>query len=216
MRGKKRVRAIGYIRVSTDRQADSGAGLEVQRKAIRAECKRRNWNLAEIVADNGASGKDLDRPGLAAALAALERGDAEVLMASKLDRISRSVFNFSDLLVRSRDEGWSVVTLDAMVDTTTPAGRLMIQMLSMFAEFEREMISERTRAALAVKKAQGVKLGRKVSIDPKLRERMRRLRRGGKGWSAIANVLNSEGIPTSRGGKIWHPNTVRAALNLKR
>jgi Resolvase, N terminal domain len=109
-------RAIGYVRVSTGEQADSGAGLETQRQAIQAEAARRGWELVDIFVDAGASGKSMNgRTGLAAALEAVESGEAQGLIVSKLDRLSRSVIDFASLLELSRKQDWALVALDVGV-----------------------------------------------------------------------------------------------------
>ena len=89
------MRVLGYVRVSTDEQSDSGAGLEAQRRAIVAECQRRGWQLVEVIEDAGFSAKDLKRPGIQEALRVLEEGDAKALVAAKLDRLSRSMIDFT-------------------------------------------------------------------------------------------------------------------------
>lgn len=210
---KKQIKqVIGYVRVSTDKQADSGAGIDVQKKAIIMECKTRGWHLVRIIEDQGQSARSLDRPGIQEALSAFKKREADVLMAHKIDRLSRSVLDFASLVHDSEREKWQIVTLDAKVDTTDPQGKMLIGVLSVFAQFERDLISQRTKDGLASKKAQGVKLGRKFSIDPTLRERIRKLRRGGKSHYAISQLLNVEGIPTSRNGAKWYPATVKKAL----
>jgi len=103
-----RTRVVGYLRVSTSDQAESGAGLAAQREAIEHECRRRGWELVTIYEDT-ASGKSMNgRPQLRAALAELAAGNADVLMSSKLDRLSRSAVDFGQLLERARREGWSL------------------------------------------------------------------------------------------------------------
>lgn len=151
----KGTKVVGYIRVSTDEQGDSGAGLEAQRAAIAAEAKRRGWHLVEILEDT-ASGKTMTRrPGLAAALQRLESGAADALAVAKLDRLSRSLLDFAGLVERSRKQGWQLVALDLGVDTTTPAGEMMANVLAAFAQFERRLISQRTSDALKVKARPG-------------------------------------------------------------
>ena len=106
------MRVCGYTRVSTSEQAQSGAGLEAQEAAIRAEAERRGWELVQVFEDAGASGKSLNgRPGLSEAIAAVERGEAEGLVVSKLDRLSRSLLDFAGLMERARKRGWSLVAL---------------------------------------------------------------------------------------------------------
>jgi DNA invertase Pin-like site-specific DNA recombinase len=98
------MRVLGYVRVSTEEQGDSGAGLEAQRRAIVAECKRRGWQLVEVIEDAGFSAKDLKRPGIQAALHALEETDANALVAAKLDRLSRSMLDFTALMATPRSK----------------------------------------------------------------------------------------------------------------
>src|SRR5437763_817357 len=103
------MQVLGYVRVSTDERSSSGAGLEAQREAIIAECKRRGWQLVDIVEDAGYSAKDLKRPGIRAALDVLERGDAKALVVAKLDRLSRSMLDFTALMAKAQKQGWALV-----------------------------------------------------------------------------------------------------------
>ena len=205
------MRVLGYVRVSTDEQGDSGAGLEAQRRAIAAECKRRGWQLVEVIEDAGFSAKDLKRPGIQAALQALEAGDAKALVAAKLDRLSRSMIDFTALMATAQKQGWALVALDCAVDTTTPAGEAMANVLATFAQFERRLIAQRTREALAVKRSQGVRLGRPPTLDARTVSRIRRERKRGKTLAAIAEGLTADRVPTAHGGR-WHAATVRAVL----
>ena len=149
--------AIGYQRVSTTGQAESGAGLADQRRAIEIECERRGWTLDHIFSDEGLSGRSIGRrPALSEALDVLGNGKASVLVTAKLDRLSRSVLDFSSLMARAEREGWAIVVLDVNVDTSTPSGEMMAHVVASFAQYERRLISDRTRRALAVKRAEGV------------------------------------------------------------
>jgi len=201
--------AVAYLRVSTEEQADSGLGLAAQESAIRAECARRGLDVVAVRTDAGVSGKSLDRPALAAALADLDAGQGDVLMVSKLDRLSRSVHDATGLMLRADKAGWGLVALDVAVDTTTPQGMAMAQMLSVFAELERRLIGERTKAALAVKKAQGVRLGRPRTVPDEVVERITSSRAAGLSWRAVADALNRDGVPTGQGGRQWYPGTAR-------
>ena len=213
-RAKKRVqpdpaKVVAYLRVSTGEQADSGLGLAAQRAAIEAEALRRGWHVVAWHEDAGISGKNLDRAGITAALADLAEGTAAALVVAKLDRLSRSLLDFAGIVERSRQEGWGLVALDLGVDTTTAAGQLMANVLAVFAEFERRLIGERTRDALAAKKAEGAVLGRPSTIPEEVVARIVADHAAGAGWSEIARNLNSEDIPTGQGGARWHPSTVR-------
>ena len=134
------MRVLGYVRVSTEEQAMSGAGLEAQRHAIVAECKRRGWQLVETIEDAGYSAKDLRRPGVQEALRALEAGEANALVVAKLDRLSRSMLDFTALMATAQKQGWALVALDCAVDTSTPSGEAMANVLATFAQFERRLI----------------------------------------------------------------------------
>jgi DNA invertase Pin-like site-specific DNA recombinase len=185
---------IGYVRVSTDEQSDSGLGLRAQRAAIRAEAARHGWTLVEIFEDV-ASGKTLRRrPGLEAAFAAVASGQADGLIVSKLDRLSRSVRDFSEILARFQRNGWALVVMDLGIDTSTIMGAAMAQMVSVFSELERKRIAERTREALAVKKASGVRLGRPPAVPPAVVRRIQRQRVRGESLRAIADSPTVTGL----------------------
>src|SRR4051794_852240 len=173
------MRVLGYVRVSTDEQSTSGAGLEAQRQAIVAECERRGWQLVGVVDDAGFSAKDLKRPGVREALRVLEAGDAAALVVAKLDRLSRSMIDFTALMGKAQKQGWALVALDCAVDTTTPTGEAMANMIATFAQLERRLISQRTREALAIKKAAGVKLGRPATLPTRTVSRIKRERENG-------------------------------------
>src|SRR3954449_6387517 len=114
------MRVLGYVRVSTDEQSSSGAGLEAQRRAIIVECKRRGWQLVEVIEDAGYSAKDMKRPGVQEAIRALEAREASALVVAKLDRLSRSMLDFTALMATAQKQCWALVALDCAVDTSTP------------------------------------------------------------------------------------------------
>lgn len=205
-------RVIAYLRVSTDEQVVSGLGLADQRATIEAESSRRQWESVEFYSDEGYSAKNLQRPSLATALAELESGIASVLVVSKLDRLSRSLLDFATLMERARHQGWEIVVLDLAIDTTQPSGQLMANVMAAFAEYERQLIGQRTKAALQQKKAQGVKLGRPRSVPASVRARISSERSKGRTLVEIASMLNTDGIVTAHGGKQWYPSTVRGVL----
>jgi DNA invertase Pin-like site-specific DNA recombinase len=201
-------RVLGYVRVST---ADQQLGLDAQRAQLEAAAAVRGWRRLELVEDNG-SGTSMDRrPGLAYALDLLARGRADTLAVTKLDRLARSVADFAGLLDRSRVEGWALVVLEMDVDTGTATGRLIANVVSAIAEFEAQIIAERTREALAVKQRAGLQLGRPSTLPPEVLERIAARRQAGASLKAIADELNADQVPTSQGGR-WHPSTVRYLL----
>jgi DNA invertase Pin-like site-specific DNA recombinase len=203
--------AIGYLRVSTEEQAKSGAGLDAQRTAIELAARSRGLEIIAWHVDEGVSGtvKPAKRPELASALAALATGPASVLLFGKMDRLSRT----ASVLLALRDladaEGWVLSSADGSIDNSTPHGRMFFVQLAAIAEMERDLISARTREALAEKKAAGVRLGRPSVLPADVVERIVTAKGAGKGWSAIARDLMAAGIPTARGGATWHASAVQ-------
>lgn len=137
-------RVIGYARLSADEQGASGLGLEAQRAAILGEANRRGWDVEWR--EDVASGKDIN-PGLVDVLAMLAELEASALVVAKMDRIARSARHAYNVMDAASSQGWALVVVNMNLDMTTVAGRAMAQMVAVFAEFERGLISERTRAA---------------------------------------------------------------------
>jgi DNA invertase Pin-like site-specific DNA recombinase len=143
------------------------------------------------------------------ALAALRSGDADTLIVAKLDRLSRSVFDFAGLIREAQKSGWNIVVLDLGLDLATAQGRFTAHVLSAMAELERELIGQRTKEALAVKRAQGVRLGRPSMTRPEVVARIMHMHEAGREtFSAIAASLSRDNVPTPNGGKAWYPSTV--------
>jgi DNA invertase Pin-like site-specific DNA recombinase len=201
-------RVLGYVRVST---TDQELGLDAQRAQLEAAATVKGWTRLEVVEDNG-SGTSLDRrPGLAYCLDLLGRGRADALAVTRLDRLARSVADFAALLNRSQAEGWALVVLAMDVDTGTATGRLIANVVSAIAEFEAQIIAERTREALAVKQRAGLQLGRPSTLTAEVLERIVAERADGASLKTIADGLNADHVPTSQRGQ-WHPSTVRFVL----
>ena len=203
---------VGYVRCSTGEQAASGAGLAAQRDAINAECARRGWTLLATYEDAGAGGGTLGgRPGVSQALEAVESGRAGSVMVSKLDRLTRSLIDFAGLMDRARRQGWNLVAMDLGLDLTTPAGKLTATVMAGVAEWEKAVIGQRTKDALAARRASGVQLGRPVLLDPDVAARIARRRSSGATLQGIADQLNREGVPTPSGRGIWQPSVIAGA-----
>lgn len=192
------LRVIAYLRVSTEQQAESGGGIGAQRAAIEAYCASRGWTEVEYVTDPAWSAKTLDRPELTEALSRLSEGKADVLVASKLDRVSRSVKDFATLLDTAGEEGWRLVLLDIGVDTSTASGEMVANMLAAAAQHERRLISQRTKDALAAKRAAGVRLGRPSVLPESVVRRIVSERAEGRGLRVIAEGLTADGITTAK------------------
>jgi DNA invertase Pin-like site-specific DNA recombinase len=110
---------------------------------------------------------------------------------------------------RARRKGWSLVALDLGVDTSTPSGEMLANVLAVFAQFERRLIGQRTKDALAAKREAGTRLGRPPTLPAEVRERIRQMRDEGSSYRAIAGALNEENVATAHGGQRWYPATVR-------
>jgi len=103
------------------------------------------------------------------------------------------------------------VALDINVDTSTAAGEMLVNVLMCFAEFERKLIGQQTREGLAIRRSQGVRLGRPALLPERVRRQITRLRRKGCTYQHVADVLNRGGVPTAHGGLKWYPSSIRAA-----
>lgn len=208
---------VGYTRVSTDEQASSGLGLKAQRSLIEEECRRRGWDLLEVYEDAGASGSSLRRPALREALEAVRSHAAGGLVVAKLDRLSRSLLDFASLMEAGRKEGWALVALDLGVDSSTPSGEMLANVLASFAQYERRLIGQRTKDALAEKRQEGVRLGRPAVLEDAVVRRIKRERAKGKSLREIAAGLTADGVQTAHAPvgetKPWHASSVKAVLD---
>jgi site-specific DNA recombinase len=152
-------RAIAYLRVSTDEQATSGVSLDAQRAKVLAYASLYEIDVISVEVDAGVSAKSLKRPALQRALASLQRGEADALLVVKLDRLTRSVRDLADLLDLFSDGKRSLLSVGEQIDTRSAAGRLVLNLLTSVASWEREAIGERTSTALQHKRTLGQSTG---------------------------------------------------------
>ena len=213
-------KVVGYIRVSTQGQAEEGVSLEAQRAKIEAWCNLNDGELVAVFEDAGISGSGMvKRDGLQEALKVTTKGMA--LVTYSISRLARNTRDMLDIAERLEKKGADLVSLSERIDTTTASGRMVFRMLAVLAEFEREQIGERTRMALAHKKANGEIYaatpfgfeaieGRLVEVkrESRIVAEILRQRQAGASLAIIANDLNNRGIEGKRGGK-WFPSTVR-------
>lgn len=222
-------KVIGYIRVSTDLQAEAGVSLEAQEERLRAYAVATGLELVEVVVD-AVSAKTLERPGLRRVFELLERqcGDlrAEGVLVAKLDRLTRSVRDLAELLERYFSDTArtprALLSIGDSIDTRSAAGRLTLNVLASVAQWEREAIAERTRDALAHKAERGelvgaVPYGKRLASDGvrlepcpeefEVLEEARRLRAGGASLRAIGAELLRLGHAPRRGG-VWAPTQI--------
>jgi len=217
--------AIGYVRVSTDGQAQDGVSLEAQEAKLRAWADLNGAESVTIYRDAGLSGKRADnRPGLQEALNAVGKGDALIVYSlSRLARSTKDTIAISELLAKREAD---LVSLSEKIDTTTAAGKMVFRMLAVLSEFERDQVSERTRFALAHKRASGEKTGGDVPYGYQLEDGrlikdageqkaialIRMLHKAGNSLRQIARKLEARGYRTKTGRTHWHPQSVKQIL----
>lgn len=155
-------RAVAYVRVSTSRQADEGVSLDAQREKIQAYAALYGLEVIEVIVDAGVSASTLERPGLTRALAALRAGKADALIVAKLDRLTRSVRDLGALIESHFAGRTALLSVGEAIDTRSANGRMMLNILTTIAQWEREAIGERTSTALQFKASQGEFTGGKV------------------------------------------------------
>ncbi len=223
------IKVIGYIRVSTEEQANSGLSIGAQRAKIDGYAKLYDLEVVELIEDAGQSGKSLNRPGLQRALTLLRKGKADGIVIAKLDRLTRSVGDWQKLIDGYFGEkpGKQLFSVADAIDTRTAAGRLVLNVLLSVAQWEREAIGERTRDALQHKIRKGERCGkvrfgydlaadRRMLLPNPVEQRalalIRRLRAAGASLRAIAAELNRRGIET-KGGRPWVFTTIQGILN---
>lgn len=203
---------VAYLRVSTQEQGDSGLGLEAQQARLEAEAAQRGWGPLGVVCEV-ASAKNLQgRPLLREVLDRLDRGEGNVLAVAKADRIARNTRDLLAVADRAERNGWHLLIADLQVDTTTPAGRFVLTTMAAVGQLERDLISQRTREALAAKRARGDRLGRPSALTRETLTQVAAMRAEGQSLRTIASHLTAAGVPTATGRTTWFPSTVRQAL----
>lgn len=217
-----------YVRVSTVRQAEEGYSLEAQRSKLEKHCDAQGWTVEpeHIFVDAGISGKTTDRPAYQAMLQAVAAGDVCRIVAIKMDRFSRSVRDFLDLLDYCKEHDCAVVSLGESIDTSTPIGRMMVVVISAIAEMEKETIKERLMSGRAQKAQEGGHAGGAIefgytyaagdewTVNEDQADTVRRifvLFLAGNGLRRIADIVNQEGRTTGTGAQ-WHASTVGYVL----
>jgi DNA invertase Pin-like site-specific DNA recombinase len=182
-------------------------GLAAQRRVLAEAAGRRGWDVVWV--EDVSSGKSLKRQGLQRALEMLRAGEIGTLAITKIDRVSRDVGDFARLVAQAKVEGWEIVVVLEPFDMTTAIGRYLANIMAANAQLERELIGERTVAALRERRAAGVVLGRPRKVPGDTVQRIEELARGGLGVAQIARVLTAEGFatPTGKVGR-WRPQSV--------
>jgi len=221
---------IGYVRVSTDRQAEQGVSLEAQEAKIRAMATVQGSDLLDVIVDGGESAKSLNRPALQRLMALVNGGKVQAVIVAKLDRLTRSVKDLCGLLELFEKRKVALISVAEALDTGSAAGRLVITIMGAVSQWEREAIGERTRDALRHKRSNGERVGniefgyrlssdqRHLESDPTEQvalEEIRNLRRQGQTLRRIAATMNSRGHRTRRGTQ-WRLESVARVIKQQR
>ena len=216
--------AVVYCRVSTDDQAQNGASLEVQESRGRAYARAKGWKVIGVLRDSGFSGKSLDRPAVQRLMETVDNRRVQAVVVYRLDRLTRSIRDLGDLIGRFEKSGVALASVSESLDTSTPSGRLVINVLGSVAQWERENTAARITDALRHRKENGrvygvVPLGFDRKGDrlvPNLKEQMIVCRvfadrKKGRTLGAIAEALNQDRVHTKQGGQ-WWASTISAIL----
>jgi len=229
MKGDDMNNAIGYVRVSTERQASEGVSLEAQKERIVAWCLANDYNLVDVFIDAGISGKRADnRPALQEAIEAVTRSGG-VLVVYSLSRLARSTKDTLAIAERLERSNADLVSLSERIDTTSAAGKMVFRMLAVLAEFERDLVSERTTEAMNHKRQLGQRISGRIRFgwdlqddgktlvenveEQRVLELIGELKAAGESLRAIAAELSRRGIPTKEGRTEWKHSTVAGIIS---
>ncbi|HEY1680433.1 MAG TPA: recombinase family protein [Candidatus Tumulicola sp.] len=215
---------VGYIRVSSDDQAENGASLDCQEARVRAYAEAMDLPLHEVIADAGVSAKTLQRPGMTRILAGVRDGSIVRVIALKLDRYTRSIRDLDSILELFKEHKASLVSVSDQLDTKTASGRLIVNMLGSVAQWEREIIAERTSDVLADKRQKGQVYGSTPfgyrrdgkqllpdEFEQNALQEALRMDRAESSFREIGRMLTERGARPKRAA-VWHASSVRAML----
>lgn len=219
------MRVAAYVRVSTDEQADKGNSLVEQRERLEAYCKAMGWEKPQLFVDDGYSAKDMNRPAAQKMIAEIRKAKFDIVLTSKLDRMSRNLLDMLQLIDFLEDHSCSYVSAAEGFDNSTAVGRMVMQLLAVFAEFERERTRERVKdnmnsLARNTDKALSIPCFGYDLIDGKyvinedeavFVKLMFDLAEEGHGHRMIAKLLNERGARTKR-GKLWDQTNVKRLI----
>ena len=176
------MKAIIYTRVSTEEQK-TGHSIDAQLESCRAYCKAKGWEIVLEYKEVGSGKSVKSREQLNRALTLMEEDIADVLIVWRLDRLTRSIMDFQNIVERI---GPRIASVTEGLDMSTTAGRFVANILISFAQYERESISERTKAALQKARKEGKQIGRKREIPPEMRKKIKTLRTRGFTYREIS------------------------------
>jgi peptidoglycan hydrolase-like protein with peptidoglycan-binding domain/DNA invertase Pin-like site-specific DNA recombinase len=210
-------KVLGYVSVEQNGGSEAGA-MHEQAQSIDSLCRRRGWHLLELVRDvEAAGGGSLKRPGLLYAVERVAKGEATCIVVSELSRLTNSAADLGRVLESLARANGRLVVMDVGLDTASDAGRIAANSLLRVGSWERRRVLESTRKGLAAARARRAAAGLPAVEDiPVLKQRILDMRGEGMTLQAIADRLNDEGVPTMRGGQLWRPSSVQAALGYRR
>lgn len=218
-------RVLGYIRCSTEEQAQEGMSLRYQRSKIQAYCLLHDLEIVSILEDAGFSGKEANRPAYKQLLAQIKDPTLSGVVVYRLDRLTRSFADLGHLLEVFKAANTGIYSVMENVDASTAIGRFVIGLLGLLATLEVDVLGERTKAGMEEARRQGVHIGSEPlgfkraenrglvedENETKIVERIKQLRKKKLSLREIAKIMNEESHPTKRGGK-WAAETVRLVL----
>jgi len=220
------MKAVAYSRVSTAGQAEKGVSMEDQKLKIEQYADLYGFSITEFITDGGESAKNLNRPGVQRILTMMKQQEIEAVIVAKLDRLTRSVRDLADIVELANRKNISLISVNERLDTGTAAGRMILNMLGVISQWERETIGERTQTALEYKKGtakayNGVSLygyrnykGNLITDDgeQKIISVVMNLHNEKHFVSEICRTLEEQGLKTRCGKTKWHSKVVKKII----
>ena len=216
------MKAVGYVRVSSEDQAKEGVSLDNQKAKIKAYCDLKDLDLVTIMEDAGISARNLKRPGVQSVLEMVKNKSVDAVVVYKLDRMFRSTIDALETTKKFDKLGVAFHSIQETIDTKSAMGRFFFTLTAALAELERGIVGERTRDALKHKKQNGDVWGpvpygfkrvrRKIVPDEaeqKVVHKILQLWKSGGNYSEIARKLNDQGVKTKKRTSCWHPQTIK-------
>jgi len=225
-RKERQAAVVGYVRVSTEEQAESGSSMAVQRRKITDYASVYGLPLSEVIEDGGQSAKNMNRPGVQRILELIQKREVSTIIVHKLDRLTRSVRDLGTILDLCEKKGIALMSVEEKLDTSCAAGRMVLNIMATVSQWEREVIGERTATVLRSKRENGQKFnstapygyrfyGAKMiaeSTEQAIVQSARQLHGQGKGFREIGRELARQGFKTRSGSSIWNAQTVKNIL----
>ena len=224
--GNRALVVVGYIRVSTEEQAESGSSLGVQRRKITEYASVYGLPLSEVIEDGGQSAKDMNRPGVQRILQMIQKRDVSTIIVHKLDRLTRSVRDLGTILDLCEKKGIALMSVEEKLDTSCAAGRMVLNIMATVSQWEREVIGERTATVLRAKRENrqkfnstapyGFRFDGPAMIEEPTEQAVvnsvRQLCGEGKGYREVGRELARQGFKTRSGSSTWNAQTVKNIL----